>query len=320
MASKKQDGKTKKKKREYDSAWKEVIEEHFESFLEFFFPEIHRDIDFSKGFEFLSKELRQITPVGAVGKRYADELIKVYLKDGSVEYLCIFIHIEVHGKKTDNFEERLYIYNYRIFNQYKEKGIEVISLAILTDEDENYRPDEYHVGRWGFDLRMKIPLVKLIDFKNKEEYKEKLEASTNPMAMVVKAQLKSYDAKEGDDNKRYDVKWELIRRCFKRGYHKKQIWTLLMFIDWTIRLPDEFESRIAEKIIRIEEENKMAYVTSWERLAEKRGKKKWKKEGMKEGKLEVAIEMLKKGLDKDLIATVTGFPKNRIDELTAETH
>ncbi len=65
------------KPREYDSAWKEVIEEHFESFLEFFFPEIHKDIDFSKGFEFLSKELRKITPDGNVGKRYADELIKV---------------------------------------------------------------------------------------------------------------------------------------------------------------------------------------------------------------------------------------------------
>ena len=36
---------------DYDSAWKDVIEELFEPFMEFFFPEAHRDIDFSKGFD-----------------------------------------------------------------------------------------------------------------------------------------------------------------------------------------------------------------------------------------------------------------------------
>jgi hypothetical protein len=39
---------------------------------------------------------------------------------------------------------------------------------VLTDENENYRPDEYRISRWGFDLRMKFPLVKLIDYKNKK--------------------------------------------------------------------------------------------------------------------------------------------------------
>jgi hypothetical protein len=43
---------------DYDSAWKDVIEILFESFLEFFFPHIHRDIDFSKGCEILSHEFK----------------------------------------------------------------------------------------------------------------------------------------------------------------------------------------------------------------------------------------------------------------------
>ena len=44
-------GKVKKKRKEkskYDSAWKDVIEELFEPFMEFFFPYAHRMIDFSK--------------------------------------------------------------------------------------------------------------------------------------------------------------------------------------------------------------------------------------------------------------------------------
>ena len=92
--------KKRKKKKEYDSAWKGVIEDLFISFLEFFYPEIHSDIDFSKGYEFLSKELRKIAPDNNTGNRFADELVKVFLKDGTVKYICILIHIEVQGKKN----------------------------------------------------------------------------------------------------------------------------------------------------------------------------------------------------------------------------
>ncbi len=45
---------------EQDSPWKEVLEDLFEEFLEFFFPEVHRDLDFTQGYEFLDKELQQI--------------------------------------------------------------------------------------------------------------------------------------------------------------------------------------------------------------------------------------------------------------------
>ncbi len=37
---------------DYDSAWKEIIEDLFEDFLLFFFPDIHGDIDWSKGYAF----------------------------------------------------------------------------------------------------------------------------------------------------------------------------------------------------------------------------------------------------------------------------
>ena len=35
---------------------------------------------------------------------------------------------------------------------------------------------------------MKVPLVKMVDFKLKEDLRHKLETSDNPMAMVVRAQ------------------------------------------------------------------------------------------------------------------------------------
>ena len=122
----------------YDSPWKQIIEKLLEPFLDFFFPKIYTDIDFTKGYEIKSKELHKLLKDQYIGKRYTDELIKVYLKDGTEKWLLI--HIEVQNYKEKEFAKRMYIYNYRIFDKYNH---EVISLVILTDPDKTYRPDTY---------------------------------------------------------------------------------------------------------------------------------------------------------------------------------
>ena len=300
---------TRKNKTDYDSAWKEVIEGLFEPFTGFFFPDIHQDIDFSRGIEILDSELRDITPYGNVGKRYADELVKVHLKDGSMACVWVFIHIEVQGKKEKKglFPERAYIYNYRIYDKNIEKGVKVISVAILTDEDENYRPDEYLVQQWGFELRMKIPMVKIIDFKNKKELREMLETSDNPMAMIVKAQLKNYELKKAGNERKSSVKWELIRQCYEKKHLKEEIRVLLKFIDWLIRLPEGLTEQLTKKIALLEEEYKMPYVTSWERLGEKKGKK--------EEKLETAKRMLLDNISIEKVIKYTGLTEKEVKAL-----
>lgn len=308
---------------DYDSAWKDVIEEQFKYFLEFFYPQIHDDIDFDQPIEFLSEELRQIMPDGNTGKRVADVLVKVRLKDGTEKCICIFIHIEVQGQPKPNFMQRMYIYNYRSYDRYEDKGVEVISLAILTDESKTFRPDEFRIDRWGFQLKMKIPIIKIIDYKFDDAKRKQLDVSTNPMAMVVDAQLKSFEAKEGDNERRYSIKWNLMRDCYKKGYNKEQIRTLLKFVDWIIRLPDELQDKLKKEIIKIEEEYKMLYVPSWERSAqqkgeqigEKRGEKRGIRLGKKEEKLETAKRMLSDGLNIETIRKYTGLPEKEIRAL-----
>lgn len=68
---------------DYDSPWKEAIEQYFEAFLAFFFPRVHRDIAWDKSYEFLNTELERIVRDAMVGRRYADELVKVFLRDGT---------------------------------------------------------------------------------------------------------------------------------------------------------------------------------------------------------------------------------------------
>ena len=60
---------TEEKKREqdqYDNPWKDILNRYFPDCLEFFFPEIARQIDWSKGYEFLDKELEQIAPKSSI--------------------------------------------------------------------------------------------------------------------------------------------------------------------------------------------------------------------------------------------------------------
>lgn len=60
-----------------DSPWKEIIEQYFPEFLQFFFPNVHAAIDWHQPHEFLDKELQKIVPAAERSKRFADKLVKV---------------------------------------------------------------------------------------------------------------------------------------------------------------------------------------------------------------------------------------------------
>jgi hypothetical protein len=255
--------KTTIQKQDYDSPWKQLIEELLESFLGFFFPTLCGDIDFSKGYEIKSKELYKLLKHQEIGKRYADELIKVYLKDGTEKWLLI--HIEVQNYQEEDFARRMFIYYYRIFDKYNHQ---VISLVVLTDPDETYRPDTFLQTGWGFEHKLSFPLVKIIDYKGKEK---DLEQSTNPMATVVLAQLRFLESARQTPEVNFDVKLTLVRMLYRKGFNKNQVRQVFDFIDWLISLPLELEEKITDEIIKIEEIEKMTYVTNAERIGEKRG-------------------------------------------------
>ena len=266
-------GQTKTRKPKYDSAWKTVIKSLFKDFLEFFFPDIYQAIDFTKEVAFLDKELMEIDPNSTMGDRIADVLVKVNLKDGSIQYISIIIHVEVQGQPRSDFMERMFIYYYRAFDKEKTHQTPVISLAILTDDDKNYRPDEYVFRLFGFELRMKIPVVKITDYSKEPGMIKNLEMMSNPMSMVVLAQLKSHEAKHSDDEKKFEITKELIRQCYKKGYSHETTHIMLNFFDWVIRLPEVFKDRVQEVIRSTEEEKDMNYVPIWAR--------DWMREGVR---------------------------------------
>src|SRR5262245_54266722 len=106
--------------------------------MAFFFPTAYREIDWSRGYEFLDKELQQIVRDAERGPRVVDKLIKVWRRDGSEEWLLI--HLEVQSQYETDFGERMFVYHFRIFDRYNRR---VVSLAILGDDRPRWRPDRF---------------------------------------------------------------------------------------------------------------------------------------------------------------------------------
>jgi hypothetical protein len=242
---------------DYDGAWKEGVEQYFEAFLAFFFPEIQAEIDWERGYEFLDQELQQLMRESEIGKQFVDKLIKVWLKDGKETWLLI--HLEIQSQVDTNFTKRMFSYHYRIFDRYNQ---EVVSLAILGDNQANWRPQEYSYGRWGCRLSLQFPIVKLLDYESRWS---ELEQSDSPFAVLVMAHLRT-QATTQDLAGRLQWKLSLIKRMYEVGYSRDKILQIFRLLDRLMTLPPDLDLNFKAEFERFEAEQKMTYMTSIERI------------------------------------------------------
>ena len=119
-----------------------------------------------------------------------------------------------------------------------------------------------------------------------------------------------------EDNRRLTIKQELVRLCFEKGYNKKQIESLLKFIDWLIALPVDLDEKLSGEIEKMKEEQTMPYITSWERIGIKKGKIDGKKEGKREARLEFAKQLLKENFSMEMIKRLTRLSAKDLGALT----
>ncbi len=247
---------------DYDSPWKDVLDLFFEAAIEFFFPAAHVQIDWARGYEFLDKELQKITADAALGRRTVDKLVKVWLNGG--QELWVLLHLEVQGARETNFALRVYVYNYRCFDRF---NVPVATFVILTDEEKNWRPAEYRRALLGTEARLKFSAAKLLDYAARWD---ELEQSTNPFAVIVQAHLTALRTRD-DAQTRLQAKWQLTRRLYERGFDKRVIIGLYRFLDWVMTLPEALTVQYRQQLNDYEEEKKVKYVTSIERLGIKQG-------------------------------------------------
>ncbi len=270
---------------DFDSPWKDVLEAYFREFMAFFFPWIEKGIAWDKRYQFLDKEFQSIVKDAEIGRRYLDKLVRVWRKNGLETW--VLIHVEIQASEEAAFAERMYVYNYRTYDRYRRA---VVSLAVLADDHPSWRPDRFAYDLWGCEVSLSFPSCKILDYTNKEA---ELVESDNPFALVVLSHLKALETRS-DPEARRRWKLDLVKRLYRRGYSRQDVIRLFSFMDWVMHLPEELSRRFWDDLTAYEENQKMPYVTSVEKI----GIKKGIQQGMQQGMLLDAQEMLTELLEE----------------------
>jgi len=311
---------------DHDALWKDIITELFEDFVDHFLPDLYPEIDFSKGYESLEQEFKKLFPESEKSKVRNDKLVKVFLKDGTEQW--ILIHLEVQGYTEEDFSERMFVYYYRIFDRYHKK---VVALAVFTDDSPKFKPNQYQYSFYQTEHTYKYRTYKILDADE-----EKLIKTANPFGLVVLAGLYSIKSRRKKDEFKYQFKIKLMRLLREHHYNREQIHLMFIFIDSIIQLPDDLEIQLQKETNQIFEGDETMSVLTMENTnfaqayiskGIEQGIEKGKKEGIVLEKQFVLIRQLKRkfGLSEEeesLIRNITNLDAldHAIDEiLFAET-
>ncbi len=286
---------------DYDLPWKDIIEAYFEAFMQFFFPEIHAEIDWSRSYEFLDQELSQVVHDAELGKRVVDKLVKVWTRSGVETW--VLLNIEVQSQEESNFSARIFTHYYRLRDCY---NVPIVNLVILGDERANWRPRLFRSAQWGCEVDFRFPIVKLLDYESRWA---ELEAEPNPFAIVVMAHLKTKETKK-DLQSRKEWKFRLTRMLYERDYQRQDIMNLFRFLDWILELPDGLKQEFKADLKRYEQEKQMPYITSIERMGIE--------EGRKEGQRSLILRLLARqvgDVPKSLTDRIEQLPTAQLESL-----
>jgi hypothetical protein len=259
---------------DYDTPWKDALTRYFPEFMAFYFPDAHRQIDWSAPHVFLEQELAQIARDAELGCRRVDKLVRVTEKDGASGW--VFVHVDVQGHCDHAFAERMYVYNYRIYDRYH---CQVASLAVLADGNTHWKPACFEYELFGCHVGIRFPVAKLNDYASQLE---QLLQQPNVFGLVTAAHLLTQQTR-GRDVERFAAKWRLTRMLYERNWDKQRVIDLFNVIDWMMHLPQQLQAELLDKVEELERDRGMPYVNSFERRGLERGLEQGLEKGLEQG-------------------------------------
>lgn len=254
----------KRKQREqdsdYDGAWKETLRRYLRDLLRRYFPPIHAAIDWSVEPKWCDKELSQVVGRAKRRNQPVDVLVRVRLLSGAEQW--ILLHAEIQSSPEAGFERRVARYHSGLFWTYDQR---VVTLVVLADLREDWRPGEDLFQVADFESRLRFPTCKLID-RLETDWRD----DHSLPVQVARAQIEALRT-AGDPEGRYRAKWRLVRRLYDLGYNAEELREIFRLIDWMMHLTEPLSRRFEQELRELEETLNMPYVTSVERIAEARG-------------------------------------------------
>ena len=288
-----------------DTLWKSILEEIFDDFLFFFFPDADKLFDLTKDFEYLDKELEQLFPPeqNEYATRYVDKLVKVFTLTGSEQW--ILIHIEVQGYNDKHFAQRMFTYFYRIFDKYNKP---ITAFAIFTEENKQFKPNVFEQEFLGTRLRYEFNIYKVID-----QSEEELSKSNNPFAQVILTVLAAIKSKGLEEEEVFNIKIELTRRLLSKNIPKNKIRAIMNFLRYYIHFENpEMNLKFDKEIDEITQNKKTMGIEEF--LLDRAEKK-----GIEKGRIEVVKSLLKNtDFDDDRIASLIGISLESVKKIKKE--
>ncbi len=271
-----------------DALWKSILEDFFENFLYFFYPIESQEIDWKIPPEFLDKELSKLLPKSKTKGRYADKLVKLRLKNGLERW--ILVHVEVQGYPDPHFAHRMYQMRVRIRERF---GIEVVALAILTDDDENYFPNQYSEKTWDSEL-----IYRWRTFKLMHHPPESFQNPENVISVILSVAYHRLKKGKLEDENLLEFKLDLLEKLRDFQLPEEKIWQLLTFIEYYVSFKNQEFQRIfdqkLDEFLKIEPNMSTYELKVYTQM--KPLIKKAKLEGIEEGELKGELKGKKEGI------------------------
>ncbi|MBB5438575.1 putative transposase/invertase (TIGR01784 family) [Pedobacter sp. AK017] len=297
-----------------DELWKGILDDTFEYFLRFFFPNAEELFDFKKKFVFLDKEFNRLFPPeeNSAGVRFVDKLVKVHLKNGGAKF--ILVHVEVQGSKGhEELSKRMFRYFYRAKDKH---NVSIAAFAVLIDHVKSYHPKIYKEEYLGTKLSYEFNTYKILD-----QDETKLRADPNPFAVVVLTVLMALKNKKIKDDQLKEIKMDLTRELIKRKVSKVKHDKIMAFLAYYVNFEKQEMMRIFEKEVQ-QLTGRTTPMGVKEILLERR-KKEGIEIGIEQGEaigrhaeaLEIAREMKKDKFPIEKIAKLTKLPVEEIQAL-----
>ncbi|MEN0647917.1 Rpn family recombination-promoting nuclease/putative transposase [Caldifermentibacillus hisashii] len=281
---------------DHDQLFKELIHTFFAEFLELFFPEVHKYIDFS-AIRPLSEEV--FTDLLGGESRRADIVIEATLKG---EETILIIHVEPQSYYQTNFHERMYLYFSLLYNKYRKP---ILPIAVFT-YDKNYNEKN--------EFSMSFPFFHVLSFQfltltlRKLRWRDFIH-SNNPVAAALLCKMGFTEAE------RVEVKKEFLRMLVRMQLDPARQRLIYGFFERYLKLTDEEEKVLMQEVNKLDPEL-ASKIMELPISYEERGKEIGKEIGRNEEKREIAKKMILEGLSPNLIAKVTGLSHEDIKVLS----
>ena len=94
-----------------------------------------------------------------------------------------------------------------------------------------------------------------------------------------------------------------MQLLYRRGWDKQRIIDLFFVIDWMMKLPEALKKQLWQNLSNLEQEKKMAYVSSVERIGIEKGLQQGMQQGMQQGEALALQKLLTKRFGAVVAAT-----------------